>query len=91
VSTVRTAYRSRYFNSDDQSLIYGVQPGFAKTDLRFEFREISDRWHVALLGKNITSRYTYSFANAWAVTATPTAIKYLDEPRTISLEAGMRF
>jgi iron complex outermembrane receptor protein len=90
ITTLRAAYRSRYYNSDDQSEVYGVQPGFVKYDARFEYAA-GNQYSVALLGKNLSDVHTYSFANAWTVTATPTAIRYLDEPRTITLEGTVRF
>jgi iron complex outermembrane receptor protein len=90
ISTLRASYRSRYYDSDDQSTVYGIQPGFVKYDVRFEYA-VGNRMSIALLGKNISDVHTYSFANAWTVTATPTAIKYLDEPRTITLEGTWRF
>jgi iron complex outermembrane recepter protein len=92
-SMIKVAYRSRYYNSDDQSLIYGVQPGFAKIDARLELAARDGPWSVALVGKNLTDKDTFSFANAWPapLTATPTAHKYLDEPRTILVEATVRF
>ena len=88
---LKVAYRSRYYNSDDQSLVYGVQPSYAKVDLRVQFADVNNKFNVALVCRNLNDVKTYSFANAWAVTATPTAIKYLDEPRTVSLEATVRF
>jgi iron complex outermembrane receptor protein len=93
VTTLKAAYRSKFYNSDDQSLIYGVQDGFVKLDGRLQVGDTDDRWDVALVGKNLTDAKTYSFSNAWPFPLTnyPQATKYLDEPRTIALELTYRF
>ncbi len=92
-TTLKAAYRSRFYNSDDQSLIYGVQNAYAKLDGRVELAAANGHWSLALVGKNLTNTKTYSFANAWPapLTNSPTALKYLDEPRTITVEATVRF
>lgn len=86
-------YRSRYYNSDDQSPIYGTQPGYAKVDLRVQLSDVDERWKLALVGKNLTNKRTYSFAFAWPASLTnfPTAHKVLDETRTFAIEGGFRF
>jgi len=92
-TTLRAAYRSRYYNSDDQSLFYGVQKGFTKIDGRIELAAVPGPWSVAVIGKNLTNRRTYSFANAWPfpLTNAPTAHKYLDETRNITVEGTLHF
>ena len=93
VTTLMPSYRSRFYNSDDQSLVYGVQKGFVKFDARLQLGDVDDRWDVALIGKNLTDKKTYSFSNAWPFPLTnyPQATKYLDEPREVILEATMHF
>ncbi|MBA4752493.1 MAG: hypothetical protein H2055_09750, partial [Sphingopyxis sp.] len=85
--------RSKYFNSDNQSPIFGVQNGYAKLDLRVQLADQDDSWHVALVGKNLTNEKTIgsAFNLPSPITATPRAILYLEPTRNISVEAGIKF
>ncbi|MBU1378556.1 MAG: TonB-dependent receptor [Alphaproteobacteria bacterium] len=93
VTTGAVNYRSKYYNSDDQSPIYGTQQGYAKVDLRIQLSDTDERWKLALVGKNLTNKRTYSFAFNWPASLSnfPTAHKVLDETRTFALEGGLRF
>lgn len=92
-STVTVSGRSKFFNADNQNPVYGVQKGYAKVDLRIQLAPVGERWHVALVGKNLTDELTTgsSFLLPSPITAAPRAILYLEETRSIGLEAGIRF
>jgi len=92
-STVNVAGRSKYFDSDDESPLYGVQQGYAKVDLRVQFAPSDQRWHVAFVGKNLTNELTTgsAFNLPAPITSVPRAILYVEEGRSISVEAGMKF
>lgn len=85
--------RSRYFNSDNQSPIFGFQKGYAKLDVRLQVSPLDERWHVAFVGKNLTNELTTgsSFNLPGPITAVPRAILYLEPSRNIAVEAGIRF
>ncbi|MBB4632750.1 TonB-dependent receptor [Sphingosinicella soli] len=85
--------RSKYFNSDNQSPTFGVQKGYAKVDARIQVAPQDDRWHVAVIGKNLTNKLTTgsSFNLPSPITAAPRAILYVEPARSISVEAGVRF
>lgn len=85
--------RSEYFDSDNQSPTFGLQKGFAKVDLRLQVAPQDERWHVALVGKNLTDEITTgsAFNLPAPITSVPRAIFYVEPPRTIALEAGLRF
>jgi iron complex outermembrane receptor protein len=85
--------RSKYFNSDNQSPIFGVQGGYAKLDLRVQLADQDDSWHVALVGKNLTNEKTIgsAFNLPAPITPVPRAILYLEPTRNISVEAGIKF
>ena len=87
------AGRSKYFNSDNQSPVFGVQNGYVKLDLRVQLADQDDRWHVALVGKNLTNQKTIgsAFNLPFPITPVPRAILYLEPTRNISLEAGIKF
>lgn len=91
-SKLIAAYRSKYFNADNHSPVYGVQSGYVKYDARLELADMGDRWSVALVGKNLTDKKTYnfSFAIGYPVTVDPRVHMFLEEPRTIALEASLR-
>ncbi|NIJ36103.1 iron complex outermembrane receptor protein [Sphingopyxis panaciterrae] len=85
--------RSKYFNSDNQSPIFGVQGGYVKLDLRVQLADQDDGWHVALVGKNLTNEKTIgsAFNLPSPITPVPRAILYLEPTRNISVEAGFKF
>ncbi len=87
------AGRSKYFDSDNQSPIFGVQKGYAKVDLRVQLADQDDKWHVAFVGKNLTNQLTTgsAFNLPAPITAVPRAILYLEPTRSLSVEAGFRF
>ena len=92
-NTLSVSGRSEYFTADNQDPVFGVQDGFSKVDLRVELSPIDDKWHVALVGKNLTDEITTgsSFRLPEPITSVTRAIFYIEPPRTISLEAGVRF
>lgn len=85
--------RSGFFNSDDQSPLYGYQGGFAKVDLRLQFAAQDDSWHVALVGKNLTNKLTTgsAFRLPFPITSSERSILFVDPPRTYAIEAGVKF
>lgn len=92
-SVLAVTGRSEYFDSDNQSPTYGLQKGFAKVDLRVQVAPQDERWHVALVGKNLTDEITTgsAFNLPTPITEVSRAIFYVEPPRTIALEAGVRF
>jgi len=87
------AGRSKYFDSDDQSPIYGVQKGYVKLDLRVQLSDQDESWHLALVGKNLTNELTTgsAFRLPAPITAVSRAILYLEPTRNIAVEAGFKF
>ena len=87
------AGRSKYFDSDNQSPIFGIQKGYVKLDLRVQLSDADERWFLAFVGKNLTNELTTGSAfNLPAPnTAVPRAILYLEPPRNLSIEAGFKF
>ncbi|MFT3975774.1 MAG: TonB-dependent receptor [Sphingomonas bacterium] len=92
-TTVGVAGRSGYFATDNYDPHFGFQPGYAKLDVRIQIGAPNDRWHLALVGKNLTNKATFSYAIPWGVpvTSDPRAIRYVEEARNIALEAGIKF
>lgn len=87
------AGRSKFFNSDDQSPIYGVQKGYVKLDMRVQLADRGDRWHLALVGKNLTNQLTTGsvFRLPFPITGVSRAIMYMEPSRSISAEVGFKF
>jgi iron complex outermembrane receptor protein len=92
-TTVAVAGRSKFFNSDDASPAYGQQKGYAKVDARIELSPPDSRWHVALVGTNLTNKLTTSgsFRLPFPVTTVTRALYWVEPPRNISIEAGLKF
>jgi len=91
--TIGIAGRSKYFDSDNQSPLFGIQKGYAKIDARIQYAPSDDKWHVALVGKNLTNEKTTgsAFNLPAPITPVPRAILYLEETRNVAIEAGMKF
>jgi iron complex outermembrane receptor protein len=73
--------------------LFGVQKGYSKIDLRVQFAPDDQRWHIAFVGKNLTNELTTgsAFDLPAPITTVPRAILYVEEGRSISLEAGLKF
>lgn len=85
--------RSGFFDSDDQSPLYGYQKGYAKLDLRVQFSPQDESWHVALIGKNLTDKITTgsAFRLPYPISSTTRSILFIEPPRNIAVEAGFKF
>jgi TonB dependent receptor len=57
-TTVGLHGRSKYFDSDNQSPLFGRQKGYSKLDARVQYGPMDERWHLALVGKNLTDEKT---------------------------------
>ena len=92
-TTLAVHGRSKYFDSDNQSPLFGRQKGYAKLDARVQYGPTDERWHVALVGKNLTDELTTgsAFNLPAPITAAPRAILYLEETRSIAIEGGLKF
>jgi iron complex outermembrane receptor protein len=92
-TTVGVDARTQFFNSDDESPLYGLQPGYAKLNARVELTPADSRWRVAVVGTNLNNALTTSgsFRLPFPITTVTRAIYWVDQPRNISLEANVRF
>lgn len=92
-TTIALNGRSKYFDSDNQSPLFGRQKGFTKIDARVQYGPSDERWHVAVVGKNLTDELTTgsAFNLPSPITAVPRAILYVEEGRSIAVEAGLKF
>ncbi|MET0271633.1 MAG: TonB-dependent receptor, partial [Phenylobacterium sp.] len=92
-STLSLSARSKYFNSDDESIEYGQQKGYGKLDARIQLAPADGPWHVALVGTNLTDEITTSgsFRLPAPVAPVTRALYWVEPGRNISLEAGFKF
>lgn len=90
-ATAIVAFRSKFITATDYDPVYGVQDGYQKLDVRLELAQSADRWALALVGKNLTNKLTQSFSYLWPLSTPATGVQFLDETRTVSLEARLRF
>lgn len=92
-TTVLVHGRSKYFDSDNQSPLFGRQKAYSKVDLRVQYGPNDEAWHVAFTGKNLFDKKTTgsAFNLPFPITATPRAILYLEETRSLAVEAGVKF
>jgi iron complex outermembrane receptor protein len=87
------SFRSGYFNSDNQSPVFGFQKGYAKVDLRVQLSDADKRWHLAFVGRNLTNKLTAGsvFQLPFPITNTSRSIHYLEPARSLAIEAGVKF
>lgn len=85
--------RSKFFTADVQDPTYGVQKGYVKLDARIQLAKADNSWHVAVVGQNLFNKLTVSssFLLPAPITTDPRALLYVDAPRSVALEAGIRF
>jgi outer membrane receptor protein involved in Fe transport len=72
-----------------------VQEAFARLNLRLSIGDGGGRWEVAVIGKNLTDRavvpYSLDTPLAGASFGAPSFWGFVDEPRTIGLQASVAF
>jgi len=90
--TGNAAGRSGYYDADTQDPNYGYQKGFIKYDLRVQFAPVSENWHIALVGRNLSDVHSMSsvFVLPGSLTPVSRALKFPDAPRSIALEVGVK-
>ena len=74
-----------------------VEGGYTKYDARIGL-SFGDAWELALLGRNLTDKKTFSFATAAALANNPALgispdarLGVVDPPRTVALQARYKF
>lgn len=92
-TSVVASLRTRYFNADTYSQIYGIQPTAVKLDARIELDATESGWDFAIAGKNLTDQRTASntLALPGSVTTQTRTISYMDEYRSLWVEASYKF
>lgn len=92
-SQVDAQFRTDYFIADGYSPIWGVQDGWVKWDARVEFGPSDDRWHVALIGRNLTDEHTRGAAIRFpgSITGTTRTLSWMDEYRSVMLQGAVNF
>jgi iron complex outermembrane receptor protein len=72
-----------------------VQKGYSKLNARLSIGDVDRRWEVALLGKNLTDRtiipYSLDTPLAGASFGAPSYWGFVEEPRTVALQASLSF
>lgn len=93
VTNANTSFRSDYFIADGYSPIWGLQDGWIKLDGRIQFGPASDRWNVALIGRNLTNEKTRGQAIRFppAITGVTRSLNWMDEYRSLMLQGTVRF
>ncbi|WP_375286067.1 TonB-dependent receptor [Sphingomonas sp.] len=93
VTGANAQFRSDYFVADGYSPIWGQQDGWVKLDARIQFGPASDRWNVALIGRNLTDKKTVGAAVRFpaSISGTARSINTMDEYRSLSLQGTVRF
>jgi len=89
-TTLVAMLRTKYFDSDDYDPYYGIQPTYVKFDARIQLGSTDNRWDVAVVGKNLTNVLSVGDSLAYPL-GVDRAMKWLDEGRSVAIEATYRF
>ncbi len=77
-----------------------IQAGFTKVEARLALSDVDDRWELAVLGRNLTDVRNTTFSGTAALASNPNPAvglavdarqKAIDPPRTVVLQAKVRF
>lgn len=92
VSSVNALFRSKYYVADGYNPIWGVQDGWVKLDARVQIGPDDDRWHVALVGRNLTDEHTVGAAIRFpgSITAVTRTQNWMDEYRSVAIEGAVK-
>lgn len=77
----------RYWHADNVD----VQPALDLLNLRLAYAGAGDRWQLALWGKNVTDEAYYTDVNAPRFSGLPYTIAWRAQPRTVGIDARLRF
>jgi iron complex outermembrane receptor protein len=90
---VMASLRTRFFNADNYSQIYGIQPTVVKWDARLQLDQSDEGWDVAIAGRNLTNQKTISntLSLPGSVTTQARTISYNDPTRSVWIEASYHF
>jgi outer membrane receptor protein involved in Fe transport len=84
-----TVYFSSWFFESATADPLLEQSGYAKIDFRLGFGPASERWEVAVVGKNLTNKATAGFRDP--ITLAPGSVYVLpDRPRSIGLQFSVK-
>jgi outer membrane receptor protein involved in Fe transport len=71
------------------------QDAYAKLNLRLAIGDPDGQWEVALLGRNLTDEEIVTYANdtplAFSQFGSPSYYGFVDRPRTVAVQAALRF
>jgi outer membrane receptor protein involved in Fe transport len=91
---VDVTYTDEYFRTPTLDPLQ-VQEGYATVDARLSIGSAEGVWEVALVGKNLTDEhvvgYSVDMPLAGAVFLTPGVSGYVKPPRTVAVQARLRF
>lgn len=92
-TNVTGSLRSKFFNADNYSTVYGIQPTVVKWDARVQLSDPQTGWAVAVAGKNLTNQKTISniLPLPASITTQPRTQAYLDPFRSVWIEASYKF
>ena len=68
-----------------------MQPAIDLLNLRLAYAGAGDRWTVALWGKNVTDEAYYTDVNSPRFSGLPYTIAWRAQPRTVGIDAKLRF
>lgn len=89
-STLNVNYSDDYFTAADLDPVYARQDSWTKIDLRFALLPATDRWELAVVGKNITDEETSGNNNDQPLVP-GNGFASLDRPRSWAVQGTFRF
>ncbi len=83
-------YTSKSYLQGDLNPL-NTRPGYAKFDARLAIRKEDGAWELALVGRNLTNEVTFSQAINTPLLGGNSHVVMINAPRTVNLEAVLRF
>jgi len=90
VSQISTFYTGDIFTTSDFDPA-GLQEAYAKVDLRLGVGNVDEGWEIAVLARNLTNKYTTSLISDLPTLGAGMQFALLDRPRSIAIQARMKF
>ncbi len=96
VSTLDLIFSSSYLTTPSLDPKF-IQDSYTKVNARIALSDNSDRWELALIGKNLTDQSVVTYANGLPVATTLTAgttsgyYAFYERPRSIALQGTLKF
>ncbi|MGO2371449.1 MAG: TonB-dependent receptor [Pseudoalteromonas prydzensis] len=87
---LESVFKSSYYTNYDLNP-YTEQSGYGKVNMRIGLIDHNNGWSLALLGKNLTDKYTTTYSTDMSFSPAGMYATWVEPGRSIAVQAGYRF